>query len=292
MKFKNYILSKFTNQKGKKDNEICHERKQYNKPSLTVEELSAALLETNEKLRDTNEKLLSAERSRSEMFANISHDLRSPITAIHSSIEYLSSLTTIERSELDPLLRLMNTRIISLENLINDLFLLTTLDNKAIDLKFTSIEFGMFLEDYFFSYEADSKYAERELKLEVPENFPVPVSIDIEKMTRVLDNLFTNSLKYSSSGDSITLGSYQKDNNVYVFVKDTGIGIPQNKVSRIFESSYTISTSRTPGSSSGCGLGLSIVDTIIKRHEGRIWCESQLGKGSTFTFSLPIQNKL
>jgi signal transduction histidine kinase len=259
-------------------------KRRYNKPLLTAKELSDALYITNEKLRESNEKLLETEYCRSEMFANISHDLRSPITAIRSSIEYLNSVETFEKSELNYLLKLMNTRIISLENLINDIFLLTTLNNKAIELNFSNIELGMFLEDYFYSNEADKKYAERILELEVPEEFLIPVQIDTGNITRVLDNLFTNALKYSDSGSSIVLGAFVNEDQVHIFVKDSGMGISEKNIEKIFDRSYMVSSSR----SSGCGLGLSIAKAIVERHEGNIWCESTLGGGSTFTFTLPI----
>ena len=113
--------------------------------------------------------------------------------------------------------------------------------------------------------------------------------MDTDHFYRVLDNLFTNALKYSLEDATITLGAMLSSDkkNVIIFVRDTGIGIPASSIQKIFERSYMVSSARTP-SSSGTGLGLSIAKTIIERHNGDIWCESKEGHGSTFYLSLPI----
>ena len=258
-------------------------------PGLSTDDLSAKLLKAYTELQETNEKLIREEQMRTEMFANISHDLRSPITAIRNSIEYLSSTDSITTEEFDTILQLMNRKILNLEALINDIFLLTTVENANIPFHLEQLELGIYLEEFFFSCEADKKYSKCHLILEVPEHFPYVVSVDTERFYRVLDNLFTNALKYSLENATITLGvklSSDKQ-NVIIFVKDTGIGIPSSSIPKIFEHCYTVSSARTPGSS-GTGLGLAIAKTIMERLQGKIWCESQEGHGSTFYLSLPI----
>lgn len=265
------------------------EKKNFIPPGLSTEDLSAKLLKACTELQEANEKLILEKKLRTEMFANISHDLRSPITAIRNTIEYLSSNSSISKKELETLLQLLNTKIINLETLINDIFLLTTLENINIPLHFESFEIGMYLEEYFFSCEAEQKYNKRILKLTVPEHFPYIVHIDNIHFNRVLDNLFTNAFKYSSEYDSITLGAHlsKEQDHVIITVKDTGIGIPSDSITKIFERCYTVSSARTPGTS-GTGLGLSIAKTIVERLDGEIWCESEEGTGSTFFLSLPI----
>lgn len=267
---------------------MADNKRRYHKPKLTIDELSAALYVANEELKHKNEELVEMERSRSEMFANISHDLRSPITAIRSAIEYVSSLSILEKEELEKTFELITSRIISLESLINDIFLMTTLDNRAVDLNKEVVAIGPLLEEYFFSCGADVKYQARELILQVQESFDYPVMIDPLRIIRVLDNLFTNALKYSNQGDQIILGAEKLDHEILIWVRDTGIGIPSEYIDKIFERCFTVSSSRTPHSATGSGLGLSIAELIIQRHGGKIWCESELGKGSTFYFTLPI----
>lgn len=263
-------------------------KKHYYKPKLIIDELKAALFVANEELKLKNDELIRVHREKNEMFANISHDLRSPITAIRSAIEYVSSVDSIDKEELNQIFGLITTRIINLENLINDIFLITTLENRSIELKKELVQIGPILEEYFFSCEVDLKYRDRQLQIEVPEDFSCQVSIDTARIIRVLDNLFTNALKYSMSGANIVLGAKKTNREIIIWVKDSGIGIAKEFCDRVFERCFTVSVARTPKSSSGCGLGLSIAKLIVERHEGKIWCESDYGKGSTFYFTLPI----
>lgn len=264
-------------------------KKYFIPPGLSTEDLSAKLLKAYGELQETNEKLIQEERTRTEMFANISHDLRSPITAIRNGIEYLSSADSIAPEELDTTLHLLHRKVLNLESLINDIFLLTTVENTNIPFHFEQLDLGIYLEEFFFSCEADQKFSKRHLILDVPEHFPCIVSIDADRFNRVLDNLFTNALKYSNENASITLSAAISTDkkNAIVSVKDTGIGIPADSISKIFERSYTVSSARTPGSS-GTGLGLSIAKIIMERLHGKIWCESKEGSGSTFYLSLPV----
>lgn len=262
-------------------------KKTFSRPELTVQQLSEELILTNLKLQEANRQLRENEQARTEMFSNISHDLRSPITAIKNAVDYLSSLEYITQEELTPMLKLMSTRIYSLENLINNIFLLASLKNHHVKFNLSPIEIGTFLEDYFFSCEADTKYEKRNLILNVPNDFSYPVNIDTEQLIRVLDNLFTNALKYSYPDSDITLGAYKNNDFIVIFIEDTGMGMELSQCKKIFEYSYTIEKARTPGISS-TGLGLSIVKTIIEQLHGTIWCESELKKGSRFSFQLPI----
>jgi len=259
------------------------------KPELTVEELSIALYYANQKLNQTNNELIQMQKEQAEVYANISHDLRSPITAIKNSMEYLLTLDTLDSEDFLPTISLMHHRVDYLEQLINDLFLLSSIDSSQKDLQFETVKIGIFLEDFFFTCEADRKYANRCLCLNVPEDLPYMVSIDCKMLIRVLDNLFSNALKYSSDESSITLTAVPKDNStILISVADTGFGIAIEYLAKIFDRTYMVSSARTPGQFSGCGLGLAIAKSVIENHGGNIWCESQLGKGSIFKFTLPV----
>lgn len=264
-------------------------KKQFQTPTLTIEELTAELYLSKKDLKKANDMLIEQEKNRSELFANLSHDLRSPITALRNSIDYIQTLDEYTKEELQPIFNLMQTRILTLEALINNLFLLTTLENTAIPFHFEPIRIGMFLEDFFFNCETDKKYAGRELILDVPMDMDAVLSIDTAQFIRVLDNLFSNALKYSEEGASITLSASQSDSSVTIRVSDTGIGMTQNQCEKVFDRSYMASPARTPSAQTGCGLGLSIVKTIVERHHGTITCTSELNKGTTFCITLPFE---
>jgi signal transduction histidine kinase len=258
------------------------------KPELSVEELSIALYQANRKLEQTNKELLHSRQELTEVFVNISHDLRSPVTAIRNSVEYLLSQEELDSKEVLHILQLVNRRVNYLEQLISDVFLLSSIDSSKKILKFETVNIGMFLEDFFFGCEADKKYANRRLILTVSEDFGYMVSIDCKLMVRVMDNLFTNALKYSMEDSSIILSAIHSEEEVIISIEDTGFGIAEEHQTKIFDRTYMVSTSRTPGQMSGCGLGLAISKAIVENHGGRIWCESEPGTGSIFSFTLPI----
>lgn len=263
-------------------------KQHFKKPEIqTIEALSAELMMTNQLLNEANQQLKEAEQERSEMIANISHDLRAPITAIRNTVDYLRSGHEISTEDYQSALLLLDKRTSSLEHLIQDFFLLVSIDNHKKVFHQTELEAAPFLEEYYFSALADSKYDDRELILEVDEDLKAVICIDPEAFIRVLDNLFTNALKYSHSGASIALGALRNEHTLDIYVRDTGIGIPKDSINRVFDRSYTVSDSRTPEGVSGCGLGLAIVKSIVEQQNATISCKSQLDVGSTFTISLP-----
>lgn len=180
-------------------------KKAYKKPQITREELEAALIKANDALWQANQKLEEEEKTRMELLSNLSHDLRSPVAALASCVEVLKSgEATKDQQEI---FALMERRLKTLQTMINDLFLLTTVESPTTELHTKPIEAGVFLEEFFFSCEADPKYSRRRLVLQVPDSFTYPIAIDAQKMARVLDNLFTNALRYSKDGDEIHLGA-------------------------------------------------------------------------------------
>jgi signal transduction histidine kinase len=264
-------------------------KRPFEEPDISVEELSIALYHANQKIMAINQQLKESEQHRLEMFSNLSHDLRSPIATIKSSIEYLQSFDHLDEKEVFSTLHLMNTKIQSIDYLMNQLFTITTLDSTVEEnLNFEPIQMGMFLEDFFYNCAADTKYTERQLILKVPTHFPYYSSIDPKMIFRALDNLFTNALKYSVANDVIILDAWCNHDEIIISITDTGIGIAPENLSKIFQRTYMVSNARTPETLKGCGLGLSIVKTIVLKHNGRIWCESKLGNGSVFYIALPL----
>lgn len=257
-------------------------------PELSVEELSHALYEANLKLQNANQRLQQQEQDRLEFYSNISHDLRAPVTALSNSIEYMLSAGDLPKEELVSTLLIMQKRTRYLSGLINDIFLLSSLDSSDDKVKKETVDIRFFLEDYFYLCEADAHYENAALFLKIPQDFTLSMQIDPNLMRRVLDNLFTNALKYSKESPRITLGAYLSGENLVIYVKDNGIGIAKEHLPRIFDRSYMVQQSRTPDHEGSCGFGLSIVKSIIERHNGQVRCDSIPQKGSTFYLTLPI----
>lgn len=263
-------------------------KNRFEKPELSVAELSHALYEVNLKLQEANKKLQEQEKKRLEFYANISHDLRAPITALSNSVEYMLAKKELSQEEMLETLSIMQKRTKYMEHLINDIFLLSSLDSSDSKVHKEQVDMCFLLEDYFYMCEADSRYEQTELILDIPDDLQVTLFVDPALIQRVLDNLFTNALKYSKGTPHITLGAYIEKDAFIIYVEDQGIGIAKKHITKIFDRSYMIEKSRTPNSESSSGFGLSIVKSIIEHHSGTISCESELGKGSRFIIRLPL----
>ena len=268
------------------------EKKRYTKPAaLSREALERALMQANEELAEANERMNRQERERTELFRNLSHDLRAPMTALVSTIGLLREKKNMDEKEYMELLDLMSRRLKNLSAMLDELFLLGQMDSPELRLDMECIDAQMLLEEFYYSSEADVKYAERELEIDVPADLHCEIMVDPQKLIRVLDNLFTNALRYSRAGDRITLSAAivsrgENEDWLEVRVSDTGIGISEEDLPHIFERSYRADRSRTPGDG-GHGLGLAIAKSIMEKHGGQIRCESKNGEGSTFFLELP-----
>jgi signal transduction histidine kinase len=259
------------------------------KPELSVENLSIALFKANQQLADSNRQLKESERMRLELFSNLSHDLRSPLATLRSYTEYLLAYDGLDQDETIATLNQMHAKIMSIDYLINEMLLLSSLDSKeGALLSFETISIHKYLTDFFSLYKYDKRFSERNLISDLPESLSTLVQLDTNLFHRALDNIFSNALKFTKKGDSITLSAQLSDNEVIISISDTGVGIQAQHLTNIFQRSYMISDARTPGKSNDFGLGLSITSEIIEKHNGKIWCESSFGKGSTFNISIPI----
>ena len=266
------------------------EKKKYTKPkTISRGELERALLEMNDELTIANEKLNRQGRERMELFRNLSHDLRAPMTALVSTIGLLRDRRDMDDREYEELLDLMERRLRNLNAIWDEIFLLGQMENPELRLNLERIDSAAMLEEFFFSCDADVKYEKRKLDLRLPEDLHCTIMVDPQKLVRVLDNLFTNALRYSRESDTITLSAEIAKNGsaLWIIVSDTGIGILPEDLPHIFERSYRADRSRTP-EDGGHGLGLAIAKSIMERHHGRIWCESEPEKGSRFYLELPI----
>lgn len=261
-------------------------KRTYEKPVISRQQLEEELVETNAKLLEANERLEQMERTRSEMFSNLSHDLRSPLTALVSAVSLLKSDPEMEPAHREELLLLMERRLKGMQTLINDMLLLSRVESPQHILHCRQVNMEAFLEEFFYECETDLKYASRNLELVLPRGSETYVFLDPEQMVRVLDNLFTNALKYSAESTAITLEGFCEEEAYLIRVKDQGIGISSEELPRIFERSYRVNKSRTPGDESS-GLGLAIAKGIVEKHGGVIRCTSKLGQGTVFEIRLP-----
>ena len=268
-------------------------KNQYQNPDLeanSIAELSKKLLQVTKDLSKRNAELAESERKRKEMLANISHDLRAPLTAIRSAVDLLDSYDEPSKEEVTNALGLINRRLSTLESLIQDMYFLFCVEDDNRDFALEDVDLGPFLESYFYDATVDSRYDNHDMKLDIPMDLDCRVNIDVQKTIRVLDNLFVNAAKYSGDGTTITLSCRTSDSQAVITISDNGVGIPAEALSHVFQRTYTVSHSRSPISETGSGLGLAIVKAVIEKENGHIHCESEINKGSRFIIELPLIN--
>ena len=155
----------------------------------------------------------------------------------------------------------------------------------AITLKLKTIDVGRFIEEVAARYSLPISKSGQMLKVEVADDLP-PVSLDHSRLEQVLVNLLSNASKYSPEGSRILLTANRNDSHLLISVNDEGIGIcPEDQIA-LFQPYQRVG--REQYKSQGLGLGLSVVKHIVEAHRGKIWVTSELGKGSTFSFTIPM----
>ncbi len=226
------------------------------------------------------------EQERREFVVNVSHELRTPLTTLKSYIEALQE-GAWESEELAPkFLNVVGNETDRMIRLVNDLLQLSKMDKKEYDFHLEEANFIDYFNgiiDRFEMSKSSTIHFVRYLQAGA-----AYVNLDKDKMTQVIDNIISNALKYSPEGGTVTFRCFQQANRLRVSVADEGVGIPKANLSRIFERFYRVDRARTR-ELGGTGLGLAIAKDIIHAHGGDIWAESEWGKGTTITFTLPFK---
>lgn len=249
------------------------------------------LLEQNrllEQQRDTekelNEKLQAATQSKLVFFTNVSHDLRTPLTLISEPVEQLARADNLTPQQ-QTLIRIADKNVKILRRLINQILDFRKYENGKLDLHLTEIDLGNALRDWIESFHSLSGKRDMKLTLNLPDA-PLRMAVDAEKMERVVFNLVSNAFKYTPDNGSITVDCASDGKTLTLKVADTGEGISERDLGNIFDRFYQVDRVHPNGS----GIGLSLAKAFVELHEGTISVESQEGKGSVFTVTLPVRH--
>ncbi|MCX9009720.1 MAG: PAS domain S-box protein [Candidatus Methanoperedens sp.] len=246
--------------------------------------LEQQLKEYHEKLKRSYEELIEADRLRTEFVSNITHELLTPLTSIRGFTELLYDETTgkissEQKKNLEIILR-NSDRLIQL---IKDLLDISRLEKNKFGLQFGQVSVEDVLLKSAQDVQPQAKYKEIAIVQDIE---PLPrVWGDEGRLIQVITNLLSNAIKFTPQEGTITIAARENKSEIKISITDTGIGIPADRLSRIFDRFYQIdgSSSRKYG---GMGLGLSICKSIVESHYGTIWAESD-GSGSTFHVVLP-----
>ncbi len=230
-------------------------------------------------------RLKHLEQVRSDFIANVSHELRTPLTAIKGYIETLIDADTLKREQADMFLAKVQKHTDKMTMLITDLLHLSKLESNDKPTSKEDIDLRQIVQRVAEAFSSIIENGQINLQIDFPEELPAVQGVPAEIET-LLQNLIENAIKYGGDKKTIYVSARLQKNEIHVSVRDEGIGIPTEEQPRIFERFYRVDKGRSR-EMGGTGLGLSIVKHIVQRHGGRIWLESVLGKGATFTFSLP-----
>lgn len=229
------------------------------------------------------------ERERREFVANVSHELRTPLTTLKSYLEVLQD-GVMSDPELGPrFLRVAQNETERMIRLVHDLLQLSRIDSNQwrVEKAPTSLAHLLRQVKERFQFQADERNIA--LCLSLVEPLP-PIALDRDKMLQVFDNLLSNALKYTGPGGKVSIAARMDGPWVTVTVADTGIGIPAEDLPRVFDRFYRVDKARSR-ELGGTGLGLSIAREIVRAHGGEIALDSEVGKGTTVTVRLPLDEE-
>ena len=214
-----------------------------------------------------------------ELLANVSHELRTPLSAIKGfASALLQPDVNFDQQTLHEFLQTIDAEADRLNRLIEDLLVMSRLDTGVLEVRKERRSLTEVIES--IKDKLCNLTTRHRFQVLVPGNLP-PVAVD-DRIGEVLTNLVENAVRYSAEGTQITLEAGLNGKGVIISVSDEGIGIPPELREKVFERFYQV-VGHTPGT----GLGLSICRGIVEAHQGKIWVESEPGKGARFSFSLP-----
>lgn len=225
------------------------------------------------------------EQMRRSLVANVSHELRSPLTSIRGFLEAIQD-GTIPEEKRGEYLDLVIAETKRMTGMVNNLLDLARMDSGQSALKLARFDINELALRTLITFEArvNQKKLDVELRLNKPNLF---VEADSDQIAQVLRNLIDNAIKFSPEGKGLEIGTKLIDRRIaQIWVQDQGCGIPEEDVPHVFERFYKVEKAHTPSAQSGTGLGLSIVRSIIDQHGQDIWVESKPGAGTRFTFTL------
>jgi len=237
--------------------------------------------------RRMEEQLRAMDRMKSEFIATVSHELRTPMTAIKGSLGLaLAGAAGSLASDLRELLTIAMNNSDRLIRLINDILDLSRIEAGKLNLRLSPTDLAAVTLRSVAELDALAAQKQIAVQLRLPEHLPAALA-DADRIGQVLVNLLSNALKFTDAGGQVGVNAERTGNWITMQVSDSGIGIPREHLKAIFERFHRVdnAASRRTG---GTGLGLAICQAIVAEHGGRIWVESQPGKGSIFSFTLPV----
>ncbi len=233
------------------------------------------------------ERLAETDRMKRNFVQSFTHDLKNPLSGIKAVIETLHSGSAGALN--DKQRKYLESSLVSAERLwdyLDDMLSVMKLQTGRFPMSVESLEPILILDEAVDEFQTRAENSLVTLKKEFDSELPA-VRADAQLLRRVLENLIANALNFTPRGGTITIYAHKRNRHVSFEVHDTGPGIPQEELERIFESFYQVERNKSRGRTPGTGLGLAVCRSIIVEHGGKIWAESPTGSGTRFLFTLP-----
>jgi len=230
----------------------------------------------------------SSQTSQRNFVANVSHELKTPLTSVQGFAQAILDDTATTPTELKQAAEVIYNESGRMHRMVLDLLDLARLDAGTADLKMTRVDMRLLLESMAEKFGLQAQKKEISLVIDLPPNLPTLIA-DGDRLAQVFTNLVDNALRYTPAGGQVALQAQSTQTEMEISVVDTGVGIPADALPHIFERFYQADLSRSGGEKKhGAGLGLAIVHEIVAAHSGRITVRSQEGLGTTFIVHLPL----
>ncbi|MTI82064.1 MAG: hypothetical protein FH758_14570 [Firmicutes bacterium] len=264
-----------------------------------VKERTHALETSKKELEEAYQAVSRSEKSRQNLVQNISHDLRTPLTSIKGYVGAILDGTVNKSDQQKKYLGRVIDKVTMLNHMVQQLMELSKLESRQLKLNCCPVSLKWLIENVTEKYSLDFKSSNIIFETNYPYGWKDEsdwdeqlLKVDMEQLDRVFTNLFSNALKHTPTGGQINLNFYLTEDGekILIEVADTGTGISAEELPFIFERFYMVSKVRQ-NSSKNSGLGLAIAKEIVQYHGGDIWVESEIGKGCSFFFTLPILDK-
>ncbi|GCF09706.1 sensor histidine kinase [Dictyobacter arantiisoli] len=250
-------------------------------------ELAHSFNEMATQLKSDVDELHKQEAWRRELIMNITHDLATPLTAIAGLGEALVDGIDQSHEDYEATGRIIVRETLRLRRLVQDLHVMAKVEARALQPKLKPLRLAALIDETFATLATEFERRQIEPVNSVSYSLPL-IEADPDMLTRVFSNLCNNSFHYTPAGGKVIIDAQQRDSLLVVSVMDTGEGIPEDALPRVFERFYRVDHARQ-SHIGGSGLGLAIVQAIVEVHGGKVWAESRPGMGACISFILPLQ---
>jgi two-component system phosphate regulon sensor histidine kinase PhoR len=221
---------------------------------------------------------------RREFVGNISHELRTPLAAIKAIVDTLQDGAIDDKQAARDFLNKVDVEVDGMTQIVAELTELSRIETGRVKLKLEPVNLNLLVKEVITRLSPQAERHKVALLTELSSDLPF-VQADKERIQQVILNIVHNAIKFTPSGGKVMISTEQSRESVIAKVSDTGIGISKEDLPHIFKRFFKADKSR---SNSGTGLGLAIAKHTVQAHGGNIWAQSEEGKGSTFSFSLPL----